>query len=479
MKKSLVFTFSLPFILGAAGLAQEATGLEGGSPELLPGGKQEIPPLKANAESPAEITARAAWWHEARFGMFIHFGLYSALSGEWKGKPITGHGEWIQQMAPIPYAEYAATAATFNPVQFNAKEWVAMAKGAGMRYMVVTAKHHDGFAMFDSAISDFNIVKATPFKRDVVKELAEACREAGLRFGVYYSNDLDWHADMWTRAEQHAGLDPAKFDAYYRGKAMGQVKELLTNYGPLASVWFDGKPRAASVDQALAFRAMIRGMQPTALINNRLRAVDGDFFNYEQRLPELVDPRNWEGCMTTNASWGYKKEDTRWKPTKTLLFKLVDAVSKGGNMLLNVGPTGEGVIPAEPARSLSEIGAWLAVNGEAIYGVKATPFGPELGAFSATEKNDKGKPVFVAQNAWRCTAKPGKLFITVFTAPKGDLFLPQPVSPVAKAYLLGDAARTPVAVRQTEKGIALTLPSQALEALVPVICLELAGPAGK
>lgn len=452
--------------------AQDITGLEGGSPELVPGQQAATPVTIAPLEPAAELAARAAWWAEAKFGMFIHFGLYSALAGEWQGKKIGSHGEWIQQKAPISNADYAATAATFNPTKFDAKRWVAIAKSAGMRYVVLTAKHHDGFAMFDSAVSDFTIVKATPFKRDVVRELSEACRDAGLRFGVYYSNDLDWHENMWTLG-QHDGADPARFDAYYRGKAMAQVKELLTKYGPMATVWFDGRPRTATVDQALAFRTMIRQLQPETLINNRLRAVPADFFNYEQRLPRGVDPQRWEGCMTTNGSWGFKRSDQDWKSTKLLLFKLVDAVSKGGNMLLNVGPDGEGVIPEIAQQRLADMGAWMATHGEAIYGATATPLGAEFGAEDPVRKDSKGKPVFNPDERWRCTVKPGRRYITVFEATDGHVDLPRAIGTVAKATLLGDTAQASLTIQPTEQGWRILLPPAAQAMLAPVIRLDL------
>ena len=320
--KNLLYRFLVtcsPLLIAANLLAAESTAptqavIDGGSPDAIAGGSEPLPKTVAPIESESEIMERAKWWKEATFGMFIHWGLYSAYAGHYKGEPVPRNGEWIQYHGKIPEAEYAESAKNFNPVKFNAEEWVAIAKSAGMKYLVITAKHHDGFCMFDTKLSDYNIVKATPFKRDPIRELAEACKKEGIRFGVYYSNDLDWHENMWG-LDPHFGKDPVKFDTYYRGKSMGQVRELLSNYGPIAAVFFDGHPRASKVEQGLAFREMIRQLQPDCLINNRLRSVPGDFHCYERTGPKLVDERLWELNTTTNDTWGFKKQDTDWKST--------------------------------------------------------------------------------------------------------------------------------------------------------------------
>lgn len=467
---SLVFAGNL---LAADTTVPTKDVLDGGSPDAVSGGTVSKAKEVAPVEPEAEILARTKWWKDATFGMFIHWGLYSAYAGEYKGESIPRNGEWIQFMAKIPEPEYAASAKQFNPVKFNADEWVAVAKSAGMKYIVFTAKHHDGFCMFDTKLSDFNIVKATPFHRDPVRELYNACKKAGIRFGVYYSNDLDWHENMWG-LEPHDGKDPVKFDKYYREKSMGQVKELLTNYGPMAMVFFDGHPKASNVEQGLAFRQMIRKLQPDCIINNRLRSVPGDYVCFERGVPKLVDNRLWELNNVTNGTWGFKKKDTSWKSPAFLVFQLVDVVSKGGNYLLNVGPTGEGIIPEANVKIFQELGAWLKVNGEAVYGAGRTPFGDELGAYSTTEKDAKGKPVFNEAKEWRCTTKPGKLYITLFKWPAGTFELKGLKGKATKAALLADPAHKPLAFKQTGADVTVTLPEKAPDALGSVLCLDLA-----
>ena len=446
--------------------------LEGGSPDAIADGTQAKPKAVAPIESETEIMARAKWWKEATFGMFIHWGIYAGYGGYYKDQPIPRNGEWIQYHGKIPETEYAASARNFNPVKFNAEQWVDIAKAAGMKYLIITAKHHDGFCMYDTKLSDYNIVAATPFKRDPVRELSVACKKAGIRFGIYYSNDLDWHENMWG-LDPHFGKDPVKFDAYYRGKSMGQVKELLTNYGPIAAIFFDGHPKASSVEQGLAFRNMIRKLQPDCLINNRLRSVPGDFNCYERTGPKLVDERLWELNTTTNDTWGFKKQDTDWKSTPLLLYQFVDAVSKGGNYLLNVGPTAEGVIPEANVKAFRVIGEWMKVNGEAIYGAGRTPFGDELGAYSTTEKNSKGKPVFKELKDWRCTTQPGKLYIHIFNWPQGKLEIPVVKGKITKVALLADPERKPLEFKQTDKGVTISLPATAPDAIASVLSIDI------
>lgn len=483
--------------------APATKGLEGGSPELMVATGQ-VAKVVAPAEPQAEIAARVKAWQAARFGMFIHWGAYSPLAGEWNGQPIPRNGEWIQYHANIPNDEYAAAAKAFNPVKFSAADWVAVARAAGMKYIVITAKHHDGFALFPSRYSDFTLQKVTPFQRDPIKELADACRAAGLGFGLYYSNDLDWHRSMWNNNNGEdlrrppnrfyepapgksmgpdlARQDTAKFDDYYRTQAIPQVRELLTNYGPLISLFFDGKPGASTVEQGLAMRTMIRELQPKAVFNNRLRSVPGDYFSYEQRVPPAADTQIWEGCMTMNGTWGFKRCDTNWKSTAQLVFTLVDIVSKGGNFLLNIGPTGEGFIPEASVTRLKEMGAWLKVNGEAIYGAQRTVFGAEFGAEDPVRKDKAGKPVFTVQRDWRCTTKPpstgsgqaGKLYIHLFNWPAGAMELKGVAGKVTKAVLLADPDRKPLPFQQEGRTVSVPLPAHAPDALGSVLCLDVA-----
>jgi alpha-L-fucosidase len=331
-------------------------------------------------EATLKQDAKMMWWRDARFGMFIHWGLYAVPAGEWKGEKIPGISEWIMLNAKIPVSEYEALAGQFNPVKFNAEEWVLLAKNAGMKYIVITSKHHDGFAMFHSLASKYNIYDATPFKRDPLKELADACKKHGIRLGFYYSQAQDWHEAGGTyrgidKGEPH--WDPAiKRDSlmnYINGKALPQVKEILENYGGLDILWWD-TPIGMTEQAANLLQAEV-DKYPKMLTNNRLlRPRPGDFSTPEQHVPPTGLDYDWEVCMTMNTSWGYKWYDNDWKSTQSLIQMLVDIASKGGNLLLNVGPTAEGLIPDSSVVRLQQIGKWMKNNGESVYGTSASPF---------------------------------------------------------------------------------------------------------
>ncbi|WP_167605183.1 alpha-L-fucosidase [Maribellus sediminis] len=320
------------------------------------------------------------WWTDARFGMFIHWGLYAEPAGEWKGERIPGISEWIMCNAKIPVKEYEKLAETFNPVKFNADEWVKLAKFAGMKYIVITSKHHDGFAMYHSLASKYNIVDATPFTRDPLKELADACKKYDMRLGFYYSQAQDWHEPGGT----YRGYDEGKphwdpdlvrepFMDYIEGKAIPQVKEILENYGGLDILWWD-TPFGMTEEAAEKLKA-ITDDYPKLITNNRLyRPWPGDFSTPEQYVPPTGLDYNWEVCMTMNTSWGYKWYDDNWKSSEDLIRMLVDIASKGGNFLLNVGPTAEGEFPEPSVERLKAIGTWMQKNGESVYGTSASPF---------------------------------------------------------------------------------------------------------
>ena len=324
--------------------------------------------------------AKMEWWRDARFGMFIHWGLYAEPAGEWKEKQIPGISEWIMARAEIPVKEYEKIAENFNPVKYDAEAWVTLAKNAGMKYIVITSKHHDGFAMFHSSSSKYNIVDATPFGRDPLKELADECKKQGIRLGFYYSQAQDWHEPGGTyfnieEGKPHWDKDLVREPLmnYINGKALPQVKEILENYGGLDILWWD-TPRGMTEEAARVLQNEV-DKYPALLTNNRLyRPWPGDFSTPEQHVPPTGLDYDWEVCMTMNTSWGYKWFDNEWKSAKTLIQMLVDVASKGGNLLLNVGPTAEGLIPDSSIVRLKQIGQWMEFNSESIYGTSASPF---------------------------------------------------------------------------------------------------------
>jgi len=441
---------------------------------LLSAGVAAAQPSARPLPAPKSQDEKMQWFRQAKFGLFIHWGLYAIPAGEWNGQPVAGIGEWIMNRAKIPVKEYEQLATRFNPVKFNAEEWVQMAEDAGMKYMVITSKHHDGFAMFGSQASKYNIVDATPFKRDPLKELAAACARHHIKFGFYYSQSQDWHEPNGAGNTWDFGPDDKKdYDQYLRGKAEPQVKELLSGYGPVALIWFD-TPRMMTGDRATRFADILKAVQPATLIDGRL-GEKGDYVSTgDNQIPNQPLKEDWEVPATLNHTWGFKKDDTDWKTTADLTFKLVDIVSKGGNYLLNVGPTAEGVIPQASQDNLRGVGKWLKVNGESIYGAGATPFGAELGEVDNTTKDKRGNPGFKMARDWRCTTKPDKLFVHLFTWPNGAFELSKVEGKVKKAYLLADAQHAALKIKQTGGKVSVTLPAKAPDAVDSVVVLETA-----
>lgn len=409
-------------------------------------------------ETPAQRDARMAWFREARFGMFVHWGVYSVPAGVYDGKPIGGIGEWIMHQGRIPVERYRAYAKEFNPVRYDAERWVRIAKNAGMKYIVITSKHHDGFAMFDSKVSDWNIVKATPFGRDPLAELARACKKHGIRLGFYYSQAQDWNNGGSAAGGHWDPRQDRDMTEYIEKVAVPQVGEILTKYGKVSVLWWD-TPVEMTKDRADLLLPLLR-LQPGIIHNNRLGGgYRGDTETPEQFVPATGYPgRDWETCMTMNDTWGYKSTDHNWKSGETLIRTLVDVASKGGNFLLNVGPTSGGEIPAPSVERLATVGARMKKNGSAIYATSASPF---------------------KKLAWgRCTRRSGKdgatLFLHVFDWPKdGKLVVPGLKSQVVSASLLVGGQK--LAFHNTPAGVEIAVPIQAPDEVSTTVKLAVKG----
>jgi alpha-L-fucosidase len=403
---------------------------------------------------------RMAWWREARFGMFIHFGLYSTPAGTWDGKPVGGVGEWLLQNARIDPIEYEKTLVPqFNPTKFDAKEWARIAKDAGMGYVVITTKHHDGFALWNSASSDYDVM-ATPFKRDIMRELADAVRADGLRM-CWYHSIMDWHhPDYQPRREwDKRPVDPASFPRYV-DFMNAQLRELLTGYGDIGILWFDGEWEGTwNHDWGKKTDDFVRSLQPNIIVNNRVDSgragmdgftadehARGDYGTPEQTIPPNGMPgKDWETCMTMNDTWGYKASDQNWKSPRTMIRMLCDIASKGGNFLLNVGPKGDGTIPQESIDRLKRMGEWMRTNGDAIHGTVASPFPKQFRWGRVTAKSLKGQ--------WRDATR---LYLHVFEWPAdGTIRLEGISNPAWGARVLGDEDRK-VAVATEGDAIIIT-----------------------
>ncbi len=395
---------------------------------------------------------RLAWWREARFGMFIHWGLYALPAGEWRGQPVPGLGEWIMHNARIPVAEYELLARQFNPLRFNAAEWVSLAKRAGQKYLVITSKHHDGFCLFKSDYTRYNMVDGTPFGRDPLKELAEECQRQGIKLGFYYSQTQDWHHPHGDGNDWD--FDPAKqdFAGYIDGYVKPQVREILTHYGPICLIWFD-TPKGISAQQSESLLDLVHELQPACLVCGRVGNALGDYASAgDNKIPALAVDADWETPATINDTWGYRKDDHNWKSAPDLIRKLVDIVSKGGNYLLNVGPTTEGLIPQPSVDRLLAMGAWLHDNGEAIYGTRPGPI--------------QGVP-------WcRSTAKAGRLYLHVLDWPRGGVIaIPGLQQQVGRAHLLADP-QTALSLSRQGDDLLVRGPASAPDAVDTVLVLD-------
>lgn len=410
-------------------------------------------------ETPEQRDERMAWFREAKFGMFIHWGVYAVPAGTHNGERVRGIGEWIMLNAKIPVADYKAYAKQFNPTQYDPDAWVRLAKAAGMKYIVITSKHHDGFALFDSKVSEWDVVDATPYGKDLLKPLAEACRKHGMKLGFYYSQAQDWNQGGSAMRGKWDPAQPTDMDVYLREIAVPQVKEILTQYGDIAVLWWD-TPFGMTQERADLLIPLV-GLQPGIIYNNRLGGgYEGDIKTPEQHVPGTGLSGDWESCMTMNRTWGFKSYDHDWKSSQTLIRNLIDIASKGGNYLLNVGPTAEGLIPQPSIERLNEIGQWMDLNGETIYGTTASPCRiPEWGRITTKAGEDRST-----------------LYLHVFDwNDGGEIFLPVD-NPVLGCQLYVDPSRVFSTTHEPGRGLTVKLTGSAPDPIASVIELQIAGP---
>jgi alpha-L-fucosidase len=417
-------------------------------------------PAVLREESPEQTELRLKWFREARFGMFIHWGVYAVPAGNWQGR----HGaEWIMNQAKIPVADYRALARGFTAAKYDPQAWAQLAEDAGVRYVVITAKHHDGFALFDSAYSDWNAVKASGAHRDLIQPLADAVRGHGMRFGTYYSQSQDWTnlgGGKGNTAPWDEGQKQGSFDEYLQKIALPQVRELVEKFHP-DILWWDTE-YSMTPERARPFFDLVVS-HPDMIHNSRLGGgVLGDFRTSEQRIPaSAMLGRALEVNMTINNSWGYRADDLNWKSAQQLIRNLSDVASKDGNYLLNVGPTAEGTIPEPEIERLRAIGRWMKRNGEAIYGTRGAVYAQPLPWGRTTQKVYSGQGATLYLHVWDWPAD-GKILVPdVQQAPRSGRLL---------------ATGGPVTASVTPQGIVVTLLGAAPEADVSIVALEFAQP---
>lgn len=405
------------------------------------------------------------WWREARFGLFIHWGLYSVPAGVWEGERITGIGEQIMRFAEISNHDYMPLAQQFNPVNFDAERVVLMAKHAGMKYIVITTKHHDGFAMFDSAVSEYDIVDATPYKKDIIKALAEACEKHGLKLGFYYSHRQDWNdpdarwgewAGQYDTPENERTID---FNRYMKRKGLPQMKELLTQYGDVGVIWYDTACDMTQ-EQSQKFYNIVKKYQPDCIINGRVGNGMGDYVNLgDNEIPwKVMKEKDSEVVATMNTTWGYKSWDHEWKSATDLIETLILCTSRNANYLLNVGPDAMGNIPTPSVDTLTQVGEWMQLHGEAIHGAGPMPF--------------------LRDFPWgTTTTKDNKLYLHVFDWPENGLVFRGLKTPIKSARILttGESVDFTQGNAKSLYEVKLNTPKRSPSEMVSVVELTLSG----
>ena len=403
---------------------------------------------------------RGKMFSDGNYAMFIHWGLYAQLANQWKDTTYYGIGEWImnKNLADIPVEEYKEVAKSFNPINFDADAIANLAKQAGMKYIIITSKHHDGFAMFHSKVNDFNIVDAAPFGRDPMKELADACKKHGLGFGFYYSQNQDWTAPGGAGGPKtDAGGNAVSFDQYFENKCLPQVEEITTQYGDMVLIWFD-TPGRIPKEHVEKLIKEVRKNQPNALVSGRVGHGLGDYQTFgDMEIPFSNIDGMWETVDVTNDSWGYAWYDKNWKSPKLILENVISTVARGGTYMLNIGPKGDGSIPEEAVHTLKKAGDWIKKYPQVVYAADPSPWDHRL--------------------SWGDITKSGnKLFLSVYDWPdNGKLYLPGLKTDISSAKLQVGESGEKLNYEQQKGWVVFDIPFEKPEEYISVIELELAG----